>query len=244
MKMVSDWRRVVAVSWSFWAQALGLAAMIVPELIYIWAGIDLDPRTLWLVGVGLLLVGMAGRLIEQTGSALRSWLRLVAVAALVVMASVAGTRAETPTDAAVMAVSVPLIARFEGKRNAAYLDIVGVPTICYGSTRGVKIGMVMTDQECTALLRAEALEYYHGWREYLLAETVRERLTPQRAAAFTSLAFNVGIRAAGQSTATRRLNAGNIAGACEALTWWDRAGNRRIRGLTARRLEEKALCLA
>jgi len=46
-----------------------------------------------------------------------------------------------------------------------------------------------------------------------------------------------------RSTALRRLNAGDISGACEALTWFDRAGGRVIRGLQNRRADEYRLCM-
>ena len=47
----------------------------------------------------------------------------------------------------------------------------------------------------------------------------------------------------GDSTATRRLNAGNIIGGCTALTWWNKAGQRVVRGLALRRGEERDLCM-
>jgi len=142
-----------------------------------------------------------------------------------------------------LAVALPLIAQWEGKRNNAYLDIVGVPTICYGSTRGVSLGDYKTDQECLELLKAEVLEYREGLHNYFTKETKQERLPPKRDAAFVSLAYNVGISGAGNSTATRRLNKGDVAGACKALTWWNRAGGRVVRGLVNRRAQEYELCI-
>jgi lysozyme len=152
-------------------------------------------------------------------------------------------QADTGLDAAALDIAVPLVAKWEGKRNAAYLDIVGVPTICFGSTRGIKLGDYMSDAQCAALLRAEVAEYQAGFKGYLLPETVAQRLTPQRFAAFTSTAYNVGISGIGRSTATRRLNAGDIPGACKALTWWNKAGGRVVPGLVNRRTEEWALCM-
>jgi GH24 family phage-related lysozyme (muramidase) len=73
--------------------------------------------------------------------------------------------------------------------------------------------------------------------------TIDRRLPATRDAAYTSTAFNCGVAAIGKSTATRRLNAGNIAGGCEALTWWNKAGGRVIRGLLERRKREQALCM-
>lgn len=148
------------------------------------------------------------------------------------------------SEADFLDVATPLIAKWEGKRNHAYRDIVGVPTICFGETRGVRMGDYKTDAECLDMLRRGLLEYRSGLHRYFSAETLTHRLTPERDAAYVSLAYNVGIAGAGKSTATRRLNAGDIRGGCEALTWWNRAGQRVVRGLVNRRAEERALCLA
>jgi GH24 family phage-related lysozyme (muramidase) len=147
------------------------------------------------------------------------------------------------SEAAALDVAVPFIAQEEGLRTKAYLDIVGVPTICYGSTRGVRLGMEKTRAECLELLRSEVAEYRHGLHRYIKPATRLYHLTPKRDAAYTSTAFNCGIQAIGKSTAVRRLNAGDIRGGCEALTWWNKAGGRVVRGLVARRTRERALCL-
>jgi lysozyme len=146
-------------------------------------------------------------------------------------------------EEATMAVLVPFVAKWEGKRNASYQDIVGVWTICYGHTRTAGPGQYKTDAQCEALLRAELVEYRDGLHKYFDAETLAGRLNPNRDTAYVSLAFNVGIRGAGRSTATRRLNAGNLAGGCEALGWWNKAGGRVIRGLINRRADETRLCM-
>ena len=61
--------------------------------------------------------------------------------------------------------------------------------------------------------------------------------------AFVSWAYNVGTGAACRSTLVRKANAGDIAGACDELPRWNKAGGRVIRGLTNRRLSERKLCL-
>jgi len=139
--------------------------------------------------------------------------------------------------------AVPLVMKWEGKRNEAYRDLVGIWTICYGETRGVKQGDFKTDAECEAMLKRGLITYRNGLHKYFTLETKQERLTPERDAAYVSLAWNVGIRGAGRSTATRRLNAGDIAGGCEAITWWNRAGARVVRGLVRRRADEYRLCM-
>ena len=43
-------------------------------------------------------------------------------------------------SAAVGAAAIALVAGWEGLRTKAYLDAVKVPTVCFGETRGVKLG--------------------------------------------------------------------------------------------------------
>lgn len=158
---------------------------------------------------------------------------------------VSGPQAGTD-EARTMAVAVPLVARWEGLETTAYLDRIASPpvwTICYGETHGVRPGETRTRQECEEGLRRGLVRYRNGLHRHFEPVTIAERLTPERDAAFVSLSWNVGIAGAGGSTATRRLNAGDIRGACEAIGFWNRAGGRVVRGLVNRRAEETALCL-
>ncbi|MBO9457959.1 lysozyme [Labrenzia sp. R5_0] len=245
-RLISDWRSVVASSLSFWMQIAGLLVLILPELWYAATGQDYNPVLAWWLGVLLLVAGVLGRIWRQGLPWWREWLRLIGVVVLVVLLALLATRgasAEPVSEIETLRVAVPFIAKEEGKRNEAYLDVVRVPTICYGSTRGVSLGMKMTDAECLQLLREEVAEYRRGLHAYFNLTTKYQRLTPERDAAYTSTAFNCGIRAIGRSTATRRLNAGDIRGGCKALTWWNKAGGRVLRGLVNRRERERALCL-
>lgn len=137
-------------------------------------------------------------------------------------------------------------ATWEGKRNAAYLDRIASPhvwTVCYGETRGVKQGDYYTDAQCLNMLKVGLIEYRKGVHRYFTKETLTKRLPATRDAAYTGFAWNVGQRGAGKSTATRRLNAGDIAGGCKAMTWWNKAGGRVVRGLVNRRASEYSLCM-
>ena len=87
------------------------------------------------------------------------------------------------------------------------------------------------------------MTYRDGLHEYFTRETKGSRLTPERDAAYVSLAYNAGIRGIGRSTATRRLNDGDIVGGCKAIGWWNKAGQRVVRGLVNRRADEVQLCL-
>lgn len=246
MKPVKNAKRIALRSYSMWANYLGIAALIAPELIFVIWGVDTNPRLWWISGLALILFGIAGRLIDQGMT--RSPALVMLVALFMAMAQVPQTDAReanlSPSYSKheFLAVAVPLIAKWEGLRTTAYRDIVGVWTVCYGETKGVRPGDTYTEAECGEMLAREVLEYREGWRAYLSPETRLTRLHAPREAAFTSLAYNVGVAGAGRSTATRRLNAGNIDGACTAIGWWSKAGGRVVRGLVNRRTEEVSLC--
>lgn len=223
MKLVKNAGRIALRAHSMWANYLGILSLLLPEVIFALTGRDTNPRLWFGLGIALIGYGIWGRLKDQGID--RTELRSDAVAAFLLVA-------------------LPLIAAWEGKRNHAYLDIVGVPTICMGHTDGVRMGDHMTDAECADLLKVEVLEYREALHRYFTEATLAKRLTPERDAAYVSLAYNVGVRGAGRSTATRRLNAGNIPGGCEALTWWNKAGGRVVRGLVRRRADEFRLCMA
>lgn len=229
MKLVPNWKRLALRAHSMWANWLGLACLVAPEIIFYLTGRDMNPRLLWITGIGLIVYGLLGRLLDQgVGDG--------------------KTRCGAGvTVAAFLLVAVPLVAKWEGKENHAYLDRIASPpvwTICHGETRGVKQGDVRSDAECQAMLEAGLVEYRQGLHRHFTRATLDARLTPERDAAYVSLAWNVGIRGAGRSTAVRRLNAGNIAGGCDALTWWNKAGGRVVRGLVRRRADEYRLCMA
>jgi lysozyme len=147
------------------------------------------------------------------------------------------------SNAEFLAVAVPFVGKWEGLRLAAYRDIVGVWTVCYGETKGVRPGDRYTKAECDAMLARELISYRSRLHRYFSSETLASRLHVQRDTAYTSLAYNVGVGGAGKSTATRRLNAGDIAGGCKAITWWNKAGGRVVRGLALRRGEDYGLCM-
>lgn len=131
-----------------------------------------------------------------------------------------------------------LVATWEGLRTNAYQDIVGVWTVCYGETKGVKRGDTYTKAECDAMLQRELGEYYRK-----LEPCLNERVTQNQRIAVTSLAYNIGISAACKSTAVRKLNAGDAKGGCDALLMWSYAGGKFVQGLRNRREAERKICL-
>ena len=142
--------------------------------------------------------------------------------------------------AAAIGIAIPM----EGTVLKAYLDPVGLPTICMGSTKGVKMGDLRTLPECKALLTKEMTDVV------IAVERCRPGLPPEVLAAMSDFAYNVGARAVCDpsfSTPARKLAAGDIAGACEALLPWNKARVAGVLvplpGLTRRRHMEMELCL-
>jgi GH24 family phage-related lysozyme (muramidase) len=222
MKLVKNARHIALRAHSMWASYLGILCLLVPEIVFWLFERDTNPRLWWLLGVGFILYGIIGRLKDQ---------------------GIDRTKLRSSATAAFLAVALPLIGAWEGNENHAYLDMVGVPTICSGHTQGVQLGDYMADAQCADLLRSEVLEYREALHGYFSTATKLHRLTPERDAGYVRLAYNVGVRGAGHSAATRRLNAGDIAGGCQALTWWNKAGGRVVRGLVRRRSDECRLCM-
>ena len=140
----------------------------------------------------------------------------------------------------VAALAVVTIGAHEGLRTQAYRDAVGVPTICYGETRGVRLGMVKTKPECDAMLIKALDEFADGMER--CAPAIRQA-PESRYVAHLSLSYNIGTGGYCRSSVARLFNAGQIRASCDAFLWWDKAGGRALPGLTRRRHEERALCL-
>jgi lysozyme len=132
-----------------------------------------------------------------------------------------------------------VVAWFEGRSLVAYLDPVGIPTICEGGTQGVKLGYVATSAECDALLEKEL-----GIALAAVDRRVRVPLPDTRRAALASFVYNVGEGQFQRSSLLRKLNAGDVSGACAELSRWVYAGGRQLAGLVKRRAVERELCEA
>ena len=142
--------------------------------------------------------------------------------------------------AAVIALSTPFIAKWECLETTAYKDIVGVPTVCYGETRGVQMGQTYTKEQCFAMLKVAVAEYYSKLQVYMTNPNIPVSLQ----ASMVELAYNVGISAVGNSTMMKLANAGNYVAACNELSKWVRAGGKVVKGLENRRADSKYnLCL-
>jgi lysozyme len=139
----------------------------------------------------------------------------------------------------VASLAVAFVGGYEGLRTKAYRDIIGVPTVCYGETRGVKMSDSFSKEECDAML-IQGLRDFEG--EVTRCAPALVHTPPSMFVAHVSLAYNIGSHAYCGSTLARKFNAGDWAGACGQFVRWNRAGGRVIRGLTRRREAEAELC--
>lgn len=135
------------------------------------------------------------------------------------------------------AIAVAFTGGFEGWRQNAYRDPIGVVTICAGETRNVKMGDTHTMDECRAMLANRLVEFDAGVRA-----CVPGVLPDPTRAAFVSLAYNIGTGGFCKSSVVRLWNAGAKSAACDAMLKFNRAGGIVFPGLTRRRQAERDLC--
>lgn len=155
-----------------------------------------------------------------------------------------------------------VISPWEGKENQAYRDMVGIPTICYGFTHGVKMGDYYTDDQCDKQLVEELSKFNDT-----VNNAIKTEMKPYEEIAYTSLAWNIGQGAFSNSTLVKKHNSGDRVGACREILKWNRAtfspksaqtqikngehcslkkdGNFSctVKGLTNRRMHEYRVCI-
>lgn len=131
-----------------------------------------------------------------------------------------------------------LLKSFEGLRLVAYQDSVGVWTIGYGTTSGVRPGMRITEAQAEEFLKRDLDRF-----EDAVASLVQVPLTDDQFSALVSFVYNVGETAFANSTLLKLLNRRDYRGAADQLLRWNRAGSQELAGLTRRRRAERALFL-
>lgn len=234
MRLVHDWPRVLGGAWSI--RLMVLAALVSIADLVLAAAPDAMPWVPrgWLPILSAVLATLAipARIILQTN--MSQWLARWwsdEGGAVRKRTMIAGS-------AAAIATATAFVGAWEGLRTTAYRDIVGVWTVCYGETKGVRPGDSHSPAECDAMLAREIVRYEAELDRCLTADVpIGMKI------ALVSWAYNVGTGAACKSTLVRKANAGDLRGACHELPRWNRAGGQVIRGLTNRRMSERAMCL-
>jgi lysozyme len=131
---------------------------------------------------------------------------------------------------------VDLVKASEGCRLTAYRDSVGILTIGYGSTGGIKPGQTITQAEAEAMLVDDldaAAEAVH--------KLVTVLLTQGQFDALCDFVFNLGEGRLRDSTLLRLLNQGKYGEAAAQFRFWVMAGGHPLPGLVKRRAAERAL---
>jgi lysozyme len=142
-----------------------------------------------------------------------------------------------------------LTAPWEDTKNVAYWDSLGkVWTVCTGETKGVKKGDRYTDEQCAKMLYATLEKDYR--RPLQKCVKGYDDLPLSLQASMLDAAYNLGTGTICGSTAARRAEAKDFSGSCQALTRFNKAGGKTIRGLVlrrengdAQRIGEFELCL-
>jgi lysozyme len=129
-----------------------------------------------------------------------------------------------------------LTEKFEGLRLTAYKDSVGVPTIGYGHTRGVAMGMTCTQEQAEQWLQEDVQIAVDAVNRLVTVE-----LTQNQFDALVDFTFNLGTGSLQNSTLLRLLNASNYTGAANEFERWDKAGGQTLPGLLKRRQAERDL---
>ena len=139
---------------------------------------------------------------------------------------------------AVSAAALVGIATHEGYRSKAYKDTVGIPTIGYGETAGVKIGDKTTPERALVQLLSSTEKHADAIRQCIKVPLYQHEFD-----AYISLAYNIGTGAFCRSTLVKKLNAKDYAGACEEIKRWNKAGGKVLPGLVKRREAEYRMCM-
>lgn len=133
-------------------------------------------------------------------------------------------------------------ARQEDGSCVAYLDVAGVPTIGWGCTEGVQLGMRWTKRQAEEALMRELAK-----ASAAVDRLVTVEIWPEQRDALISFTYNVGIGALQKSTLLKKLNRGDYAGAEKEFERWSYATDARTgkkviwKGLQRRRRAEAAL---
>ncbi len=132
--------------------------------------------------------------------------------------------------------AIDLIKGFESFKPKTYLDVGGVPTIGWGTTKGIKLGMTITKDQAEAWIRRDIAEV-----ENAILSLLQVSCGENKMCALISLAYNIGIPHFETSTLLRKLNVGDVAGASQEFVRWDHSAGREVFGLLNRRKKEQSL---
>ena len=134
--------------------------------------------------------------------------------------------------------TLSFITKEEGSRNKAYKDSKGLDTIGVGHlirpSEKHLLTATLSDDEVKDLLRSDL-----KWCSEAVESAVKVPLAQAQFDALYSLCFNIGGTAFKNSTVVRKLNAGDMQGAADAILMWNKPAV-----LEKRRKRERELFLS
>ena len=133
------------------------------------------------------------------------------------------------------------IANHEGFRPKAYDDGVGVQTIGFGTTAGVKKGDTITVERALIRLGDDVSRFERDMKACLPDIPLYQHEWD----AYVSLTYNIGSAGFCKSTIVKRLrqNPPDYEGACKGILLWNKAGGKVWPGLVKRRQDEYRRCM-
>ena len=140
--------------------------------------------------------------------------------------------------------TIGFVAKWEGLETKSYRDIVGVWTVCYGETKGVGPGQKHTKAECDQKLVDRLVTDFEPGVVRCVGPDSAALAPDGLYLGMMSVSYNIGTGAFCRSTAAKRAAARDWRGACTALTWFNKAGGKTVRGLVNRRNEEFDICVS
>ena len=235
MKLTPNWKTTLTSAWSVRLLILAAVISVLPVFVSLVSPdlLGLDPLVFAGIAALVNLIAIPARILVQPTSSL--WAAFRRDESGAVRKRTIGVLAG---GSVALASAIGFIGQWEGLRTEAYRDVIGVWTVCYGETKGVRPGDSYSKAECDAMLAREIIAYEAALDRCLTADVPNGMKV-----ALVSWTYNVGPAAACRSTLLRKANAGDLTGACNELPRWNRAGGRVIRGLTNRRMSERAMCL-
>lgn len=131
-----------------------------------------------------------------------------------------------------------LAAPFEGERLTPYNDPVGIRTVCYGETHNVEERRY-THEECELMLNSRMLESTE--QVYLC----HPGLPFGPLVAASDFVYNVrnGLKIVCTGSIGKLFKKQDFKGACLKITEYDKAGKKRLPGLTKRRKADFDACM-
>lgn len=133
---------------------------------------------------------------------------------------------------------IDLIKKYEGCKLKAYKCPAGVPTIGYGRTHGVKMGMTITQAQADAFLKDD-IKPLEG-----VLNAMGINYTQNQFDALSDFIFNLGVGNFNNSTLKKKIIAkASDAEIAEQIIKWVNVGGKPLLGLKKRRVEEANLFL-